>query len=279
MIDDTIFTPKSSAAARKRYIYYPDHLVQMPGPGQSAWERITSILTEPVFAGFVKGAFMEAFQRPTNLGDESIGSFISRRVHKAVAENMVSALLHGIYAGDVWQLSTKSLFPLQWHFEKHYGSMVEGLYRTMTQNVTVMPARDSELLLELANQKLEKDFEMKLSRCSVFAFRNGLQQLAKRLEARLAENGNVSFKPNTAVKSLEHDRPAGKIKVRLPPILSVLRPLNRNRSQHAMAKASHPKTMSSQLSTPKPSHPCATTHRTSRYCPPSPSPPQSPSWS
>jgi len=259
LIDDTIFTSKDDPGARNRYIYYPDHLVRMPGPGQSLWERVYSLFTEPVFTGFVRGLLTEVAQDTDRdaSGDESVGKFFSRRVNRSVAENMVSALIHGIYAGDIWKLSMKSLFPLQWHFEKHYGSMVEGLYRTVSQNITVMPERDSNLLLELRDQKLDRDFETKLARCSVFAFRNGLQQLAKALEARLAENGNVTFKTDTRVAKLEHQREAGKIKVRLLSLPSSHLPSphteTEHRSPHATTKPNHPPmTSPSPPSTPEP---------------------------
>ncbi|KAK5171642.1 hypothetical protein LTR04_000345 [Oleoguttula sp. CCFEE 6159] len=129
MTDDVIFTKKTSPAARNRFIYYPDHLVKMPGPGMSPWQIAKSLWREPVFEGFALAALREAAidQRPLGLQDESVGSFISRRFDRRIADNAVSAMLHGIYAGDVYKLSMKSLFPQQWRDEEEYGSVVRAL--------------------------------------------------------------------------------------------------------------------------------------------------------
>ena len=102
----------------------------MPSPGMTLFDIARMLLSEPVFSGLFTGALMEIFRdkRPSTLVDESVGSFFSRRVDPRIANNLVSALMHGIYAGDVWQLSVKSLFPLPWYYEGQEGSIARGLY-------------------------------------------------------------------------------------------------------------------------------------------------------
>ena len=124
--DDILITPKSSAAAKNRYIYYPDHLVKMPGPGQDLYEILWSMITEPVFKGMLWGMLSE-HRRPNadnEIVDESIGDFLARRLGTTkVADNIVSAVLHGIYAGDIYQLSAKSLMGALHAQEQIYGSL------------------------------------------------------------------------------------------------------------------------------------------------------------
>ena len=90
-----------------------------------------SIITEPVFEGLGLGALFE-FQRPQRatwaqynnpeVDDESVASFLERRLGTPdVGNNIVSAVLHGIYAGDVNQLSARSLLPKLWYGESKRG--------------------------------------------------------------------------------------------------------------------------------------------------------------
>ncbi|OCL11396.1 Protoporphyrinogen oxidase [Glonium stellatum] len=216
LIGDTIYTSKIAPSALNRFIYYPDHLVRMPSPGISFFDIAQMLLSEPVFRGLFTGALMEIFRdgRPSALSDESVGSFFSRRVDPRVANNLVSALIHGIYAGDVWQLSVKSLFPLPWYYEGQEGSIARGLYeRTLRPDgapLAMMPARDRDMIMDFKNQKLEPEFERSLAACSVFSFRNGIQQLVDRLAETLQKNDQIAIKLNTPVKHLEMEDNNGK---------------------------------------------------------------------
>src|SRR6266516_4077277 len=100
-----VATSARSLAVRNRYIYYPDHLVRMPGPVpgvgilRNLANNFSSLFTEPIFNGLFSGVLAEPSvdPRPSYVEDESVGTFITRRFRKPVAENLVSAFLHGIY--------------------------------------------------------------------------------------------------------------------------------------------------------------------------------------
>ena len=165
---------------------------------------------------------MEIFrdERSSTLADESVGSFFSRRVDPRIANNLVSALMHGIYAGDVWQLSAKSLFPLPWYYEGQEGSIARGLYertlRPAGAPFTMMPVRDRDMLMDFKNQNLEPEFARSLATCSVFSFRNGIQQLVDRLAETVQKNDQITIKLNTSVKHLEIEGGSRKkVKVRI----------------------------------------------------------------
>jgi protoporphyrinogen/coproporphyrinogen III oxidase len=59
--------------------------------------------------------------------DESIGSFISRRLGREVFERMAQPLLSGIYAGDADQLSLAATFPRLREIERKHGGLVRGM--------------------------------------------------------------------------------------------------------------------------------------------------------
>ncbi|MGB9673611.1 MAG: protoporphyrinogen oxidase [Anaerolineales bacterium] len=67
-------------------------------------------------------------------GDESLGSFIRRRLGNAAYENLIEPLLSGIYAGDGDQLSLAATFPYLRDMELKYGSLARGARKMRQQS-------------------------------------------------------------------------------------------------------------------------------------------------
>lgn len=150
-------------------------------------------------------------RRPSNLTDESIGSFISRRIDKRIAQNLLSALMHGIYAGDIWQLSARTLLPMLWQLEGQFNSVIGGMLQIN------MNDRRSDMLVPIhpydleaskamseeieANQEWGQNFIEGLAGCSTFAFKDGLQQLSRRLHDTLEQNKQVEIRMESPVQS------------------------------------------------------------------------------
>ena len=59
-------------------------------------------------------------------GDETLGSFVTRRLGRAAYENLIEPLMSGIYAGDGDKLSLQSTFPYLRDLELEYGGLVKG---------------------------------------------------------------------------------------------------------------------------------------------------------
>lgn len=81
--------------------------------------------------GLLPSALAEPFQsrRPPTLHDESVDSFIRRRLGPGIAENMISAMVHGIYATDSRTLSVRAAFPSMWDAESKAGSLILGMIK------------------------------------------------------------------------------------------------------------------------------------------------------
>lgn len=58
--------------------------------------------------------------------DESVGSFVRRRMGRQAFENMAEPLLSGIYAGDASKLSLQSTFPRLRDVEREHGGIIKG---------------------------------------------------------------------------------------------------------------------------------------------------------
>ncbi|MBI5704644.1 MAG: protoporphyrinogen oxidase [Chloroflexota bacterium] len=67
-------------------------------------------------------------------GDESLGSFISRRLGREAYENLIEPLMSGIYAGDGDQLSLASTFPYLRDLELRHGSLARGALKMRQQS-------------------------------------------------------------------------------------------------------------------------------------------------
>ena len=219
-------TSKNSVAAQNRFVYYPDHLVRMPGPGTSLLSNVINLLSEPVFKGAVWGAMKEYYtaapNRPDGVDDESIGSFISRRFGSGPADNLASAIIHGIYAGDIYNLSARTILPGPWETELKIGSVLKGFYlqrqpvypvdETSNDNFNKHLQGSGRRPVATDDVELTKDFNSRpaisdtlkaVRASSVFTFKGGIGELASRLEAKLQENRKVVIQMQSRAQNLE----------------------------------------------------------------------------
>lgn len=67
-------------------------------------------------------------------GDESVGTFVSRRLGREAYENLIEPLMSGIYAGDGDALSLASTFPYLRDLEIKYGSLTRGALQMRKQS-------------------------------------------------------------------------------------------------------------------------------------------------
>ena len=117
------------------YIYYPDHLVQMPTPGPkttyTGWLKILqSLRTEPIFRNMASWLMHAVGTRSRDslfhfadprvdpaknyLEQEeleptlSLGAYYARRLgDREPVDNLLSAMIHGIWGGDIWKLTSR----------------------------------------------------------------------------------------------------------------------------------------------------------------------------
>lgn len=148
--------------------------------------------------GVFSGLFAEPFRkrRSSDLDDESVGSFLARRFNKNLANNLVSAVLHGIYAGDVDKLSAKSLFPGLWRGEQVYGSLARSLFGGRKEELL----EDQLLRAELYRDNL--DICARMGNASVYTFKKGIETLSLALARELEASPNVTIRTSYNVKGI-----------------------------------------------------------------------------
>ncbi|KAJ3299484.1 hypothetical protein HK104_008756 [Borealophlyctis nickersoniae] len=193
--DEILLVPTSAPAAQNRFVYYQGELNPLPN-------NLPSLIfsNAPVTRGVLRSVLRESFVKPTTESDESIHSFFSRRLSPDVANNLVSAMIHGIYAGDAKQLSMRSCFPLVWEWEQIHGSMTKAVFNPE-------PVEKYE---DMASPEAV-EFVKAVANYSVYSFRNGMQTLTDGLVESLKAKENVDVMGGTACTGLEFGQHAVRV--------------------------------------------------------------------
>ncbi|MEI8134071.1 MAG: protoporphyrinogen oxidase [bacterium] len=110
-----------SNVSRKRYILKNGKTLAMPlSPGQFIGTDLFSFGAKVRLLG-------EPFRgRSTNPNEESVASFVRRRLGKEFLEYGMDPFVSGIYAGDVEKLSMRYSFPKLFSLEEKHGSIIKG---------------------------------------------------------------------------------------------------------------------------------------------------------
>ena len=125
---------------KNTYVLHKNRLEGLPdGLAMMIPGKVMPMLTTGLLNPIQKVRIGLDFLLPVKKGndDESLGSFISRRMGRATYENLIEPLMSGIYAGDGDKLSLQSTFPFLRDFERKYGSLARGamkMYRARVKS-------------------------------------------------------------------------------------------------------------------------------------------------
>ena len=189
---------KSDDAAKNRFIYYPDRLVKLPG--SSLLSSLKSVIINSFLLKATSSILLEPFVKPSkNQDDETIHEFIARRFDKSMSDILISALIHGIYAGDVRKLSVKSIFTRLYDLEQKHGSVIKGL---LMGNKEAFLYQQDKNLLKIVNDE-NREFLATMKNVSLYSFKDGIEQLSSAIVNDLKNRENVQLKTNNQVIKLE----------------------------------------------------------------------------
>lgn len=198
--NDCIFVPKDDPSSINRYIYDGRRLLRMPTPKHGLFDIAKDLwLASRILPPIVKGMLHELrYNGPEPDNDESIGSFLTRRFNASVAD-LASAMIHGIYAGDVDQLSIRSLFPKMAFWARRPIGVVGGMTQSESSSYHprhLISAHDHQLRLQ------DDDFFARWGSSSVLTLKDGLGSLIDALERKLEQNPNVRIRKGSRVASI-----------------------------------------------------------------------------
>ncbi|MFV2040477.1 MAG: protoporphyrinogen oxidase [Candidatus Hydrothermarchaeales archaeon] len=116
----------STAAAKKRFIYFGGRLRRVP-EGPAEFIR-SDIMTIP---GKLR-VLLEPFTKPSKSEDETVAEFGRRHLGREAQERLISAMIVGIFAGSSEKLSLKSSFPVMAELESEGGgSLIKAMFKRM----------------------------------------------------------------------------------------------------------------------------------------------------
>jgi oxygen-dependent protoporphyrinogen oxidase len=115
---------KSNRSSARRYIYNGKKLMMLPDKPQK-------FLTSPIMtlSGKLRVMLEPFIAAKKSDDDESVASFVLRRIGRQALDNLVGPMVSGIYAGDPERLSLKSAFPRMYGLEREYGSLIKAMMK------------------------------------------------------------------------------------------------------------------------------------------------------
>ena len=174
---------KNSPAAQSRFIYWNNSIQSLP-------KSFTNFALNPppILKGFLSSLIREPWKSPSSkvlgLKDESIRDFMIRRFNVRVADDLISAVTRGIFAGDTSKLSIRSCFPSIWNAERNHGSLIKGLVsESFTSKETPSIFKESSL-----------KFISSMSDSGIYTFQGGLSTLSNALFSKCQEFSNVQIR-------------------------------------------------------------------------------------
>jgi protoporphyrinogen/coproporphyrinogen III oxidase len=173
---------------KNTYVLNKGRLLPLPdGLAMMIPTNVQAILKSGLVSWFSKARMGLDFLIPAKAiyEDESLGSFVSRRLGREAYENLIEPLMSGIYAGDGDQLSLASTFPYLRDLEVKYGSLARGALQMRKQS----------------NGKAVQG-----SRSAFLTPTTGLAEIVEALVESLRLKG-ASLRLNTRVDSVNHLTP------------------------------------------------------------------------
>lgn len=159
------------------------------------------VLKSVVLAGllepFRKSRFSKDGKPKDGQEDESVYGFMRRRFNEHTALNLMGALTHGIYAGDIKTLSIQSTFRMLYEAEKNYGSVILGMMKG-AGNTSSMRERG----MAVRARAHDPDWFSQMEKMNLIGFKKGMETLPRTLLGYLKECDNVKIVTQDAVQSI-----------------------------------------------------------------------------
>uniref|UniRef100_A0A665T2V6 Protoporphyrinogen oxidase n=1 Tax=Echeneis naucrates TaxID=173247 RepID=A0A665T2V6_ECHNA len=180
---DVLPVTYSHVASKNRYLYVNKQLHRMPS-GISGLLRTVPPFSRPI----LWSVGMEILVKKSKEDDESIHSFVSRRLGKELADIAVDSLCRGVFAGDCRKLSVRSCFPVLYNAEQRRGSLALGMLLGSGPS-PVVPARP------LAQRSAKESWAQ-------WSLRRGVESLPESITGFLQKSSRVELHRHAVVKQI-----------------------------------------------------------------------------
>ncbi|XP_039281587.1 protoporphyrinogen oxidase-like [Nilaparvata lugens] len=176
---------RSHPAAKNRFIYTNKKLHPLPSSLGSMF------FAQPPFEKpLIMSIFKDLSTPMKKIQDESLYSFVERRLGKDIADYAISPMVCGICAGDAKEISVRFLMSSLFDAEQKHGSIIRGLLRNM------FDSSSNPKIEGILSERAKKE------KWSVWTMEGGLQTLPDKLSSKLADDG-VDISLNEKCTSLK----------------------------------------------------------------------------
>lgn len=132
----------SNDELKKTYILVNNTLRELPdGVMMIVPTKIMPFITTNLFSwpGKVRMAMDFFIPKKKEPGDETLSSYVRRRLGKECLERLADPLVAGIYSSDPESMSLQATFPVLLEMEQKYGSLTRGMIAAMKSRHTAIP--------------------------------------------------------------------------------------------------------------------------------------------
>ncbi|XP_047218090.1 protoporphyrinogen oxidase isoform X2 [Girardinichthys multiradiatus] len=173
----------SHVASQNRYLYVRGQLHKLPSGIRGMFQTVPPFSRPLVFS-----LITEILVKKGKEADESIHSFVSRRLGKELADVAIDSLCRGVFAGDSKKLSVRSCFPSLFKAERQSGSLTLGFLLDSGPAPVIPPGR-------LAQRAHRESWAQ-------WSLRRGVETLPESITEYLQQRGRVELHKDAAVKQI-----------------------------------------------------------------------------
>jgi oxygen-dependent protoporphyrinogen oxidase len=209
-------------AQRKTYVVQRNRLRPLPdGVMLIIPTRFLPFALSPLISlpGKLRMAMDLIIPRRKEQGDESLSSFITRRLGREALEKIAEPLMAGIYVADPYRLSLRSTFPRFLDMEQRYGSLVRAMLHQKRMRKKMMAGRKPLPLFMTLRGGLEELVQTLVSRLNgQIRTRTPVQALEKTADGFLLTTGEETVHADAVIMSA----PAANARALIQPMHSEL---------------------------------------------------------
>lgn len=185
----------TNPGAPSTFVYTGGKLVTMPdGLSLMIPTKFLPFAFTPLFSlpGKIRMAFDLLIPKKADAADESLASFVRRRMGEEALSKMAEPMLAGIYASDPEKMSIQSTFPMFVETERKYRSLILGMLarkKAMLMNADKRPATPYSLFMTL---------------------KDGLGEI---VDTVIKKSPNIQFKSSAKVAAIEKKEDGWTVKL------------------------------------------------------------------
>lgn len=138
----------SNEASKRTFVYADGRLNKLPdGLMGLVPTKLVPFALSPLISwpGKIRMAFDLVIPQKKDDSDETLGSFVTRRLGKEALDKIAEPLIGGIHAGDPDQMSLKATFPRFIQMEQKYGSLLKAMLVARKNSPKPRPAEPGKV--------------------------------------------------------------------------------------------------------------------------------------